>query len=178
MTKHPNPITVEGIVRIHLSNGMDAIVDFDDYEKVCHLHWSPKSGRCGTGIWYAVSGGIGMHRFLMGCLADHRDGDGLNNRRSNLRPCTPAQNKRNARKCARPCTSMYKGVRFHKNRGLFEASVYADGKRTYLGAFSHEDDAAWAYDSAALELHGEFARINFPEDRLRGYQIVGAEATR
>ena len=124
------------------------------------------------GKWYArrpVRGGDGsvrwqgMHTFLTGWpLVDHIDGDGLNNRRSNLRPATPSQNNANRRK-SRQNTSGFKGVSYYHRTSRWRAYVGVDGKAIHLGYFDTAIDAARAYDAAALEHFGEFARINFPE---------------
>lgn len=106
---------------------------------------------------------IKLHQLLMpgAGLVDHKDGNGLNNRRDNLRPATKLQNTWNRRKIAK-ATSRFKGVTRVKNRRhSFEASVTASGKRVKLGRFFDEIAAALACDITAVALHGEFARPNF-----------------
>lgn len=121
-----------------------------------------------------------LHRFLIddhaiigerppGTVADHINGDVLDNRRQNLRFATYSQNRVNSQKPriankVAP-TSKYKGV-MRKNgaRGVrFHASIKVNRKARFLGAFISEKDAAVAYDKAAVEVYGEFARLNFPE---------------
>ena len=96
-------------------------------------------------------------------LVDHRDHNGLNNRRSNLRLATPRENAQN-RRAKRTCSSGYKGVNYRQKDGLFEAALRDNGKRVYLGRFQKADDAARAYDKKAKEVHGEFAYLNFAEE--------------
>ncbi len=105
-----------------------------------------------------------MHRFITGAspdlLVDHRDGDGLNNQRDNLRTCTHQENQRN-----HPARggkySKFKGV--SAARGRFFARIGCNGKSKHLGSFLDDVSAAKCYDEAAKELFGEFARLNFPQ---------------
>jgi hypothetical protein len=106
----------------------------------------------------------GMHTFLTGwALVDHKNGDGLDNTRANLRPATPGQNVANQR-ISRRNTSGFKGVNLHKFSGLWRASIGFRGKSRHLGYFHSPEDAARAYDAAAADLFGEFARPNFPQE--------------
>ena len=108
-----------------------------------------------------------LHRLLLGSavLVDHRDGNGLNNQRSNLRPATHAQNLQNTRKRA-GTTSRFKGVCWNKKKQAWVAFIKHEGKKKYLGCFSSEEVAARAYDFAASETFGEFACLNFPNDLM------------
>lgn len=112
-----------------------------------------------------------LHSYLTGWkLVDHINGNGLDNRRANLRPATQAENMRNREKQrfvrgdVRP-TSRYKGVSLRRTSGRWYAYINGGGKARYLGSFVDETDAARAYDRAALEEYGEFALLNFPEGR-------------
>jgi hypothetical protein len=108
-----------------------------------------------------------LHRLILnaptGREVDHINGNGLDNRRANLRLCLPRQNRWNMRKSIdRKCTSKFKGVYIMKGTGQITANISAQGERFFLGVFQSEEDAARAYDTAARRLHGRFARLNFP----------------
>jgi hypothetical protein len=109
---------------------------------------------------------IAAHRFLMlpiepGLQVDHINGIGLDNRRSNLRTCTHADNTRNRRLGANNTTG-YKGVvRSQSKIERYISSIWFENKSYYLGTFTDPIEAAHAYDQKALELFGEFARLNF-----------------
>lgn len=110
---------------------------------------------------------IRLHRFLIpdvpfDHVVDHKDGDKLNNQRSNLRVCTRTENARNRKKWRSKVSSSYKGV-FLVANGKYQARIFHDEKDKRLGTFATELEAAHAYDAAARLLHGEYARLNFPE---------------
>jgi hypothetical protein len=90
---------------------------------------------------------------------DHRDGNGLNDTRGNLRIASSSQNKHNMI-LTRSNSSGFKGVAWQKRRGTWRAKIAIQGKEKYIGAFSDKVEAARAYDEAAKQLHGEFARTN------------------
>jgi len=100
-----------------------------------------------------------LHRLLTGApsgkVVDHINGDGLDNRRHNLRVCDPAQNLWNAKGRSKVTP---KGVR--KSGSKFSAKIMRCGVVHYLGVFSTASEAAAAYNEAALRLHGEYARLN------------------
>jgi hypothetical protein len=89
---------------------------------------------------------------------DHINGIPSDNRITNLRPATPAQNAKNMRK-REGTTSKYKGVSWHVKNGKWQAQIKVDNRNIYLGCHSNELDAHLAYCAAAAELHGEFARF-------------------
>lgn len=154
------------VKEIQLSNNKVAIVDDGDYENLSRYTWSAERKRQ---IWYAScqmsSGKVYMHRFIMDAnqseLVDHKDRDGLNNQRNNLRKCTDAQNSQN-RKKSTANKSGYKGVYWHKKARKYAAKIENNGIRRYLGLFEDAVSAAKAYDRAAVEYHGEYAHLNFP----------------
>jgi hypothetical protein len=107
-----------------------------------------------------------MHRLIVdaphGVLVDHRDGDGLNNTRANLRLCSNAENMRNSGR-KRTNTSGFKGVIHHKKTGKWVARITVNDQEKHLGLFPTREAAARAYDDAARRLHGAFALTNFGE---------------
>ncbi|WP_192258626.1 hypothetical protein [Mesorhizobium caraganae] len=103
--------------------------------------------------------GIYLHTFLTGGRTDHRNGDGLDNTRGNLRRCTQAQNGLNRRPKQ---GKKFKGVFFDKRRGHFYAQVVLNRKAHSSPRFDNQEDAARWHDAKARELHGEFAHLNFP----------------
>jgi len=104
-----------------------------------------------------------MHKLITGWpVTDHANGDGLDNRRSNLRPATNAQNNHNQRPQAGH-SSQYKGVTWHKQCRKWQAVIRTGGKGRYLGVFVSEEDAAAAYAAAALDIQGEYAYSARPE---------------
>lgn len=109
-----------------------------------------------------------LHQVITGHvhkMLDHINGNGLDNRRSNLRPCTNSQNQQN-RKAQNPLnrivqrTSKHKGVSWQPHSGLWQARITVDGRVLHLGFFGFADDAAICYDYHAAHLHGEFAKLN------------------
>ncbi len=155
---------VGDIKRIPLGHGRYALVDAVDYEWLNRSRWHWLNG-------YAARRERGrrifMHRQIMqaprGVPVDHLDGSRAHNYRSNLRLCTRAENACNTAK--RPGgSSQFKGVYFHRQTGKWHASIEFKGQHIYLGLFADEGEAARAYDRAAVERFGVFARPNFPED--------------
>ncbi|MHC4889112.1 MAG: HNH endonuclease, partial [Planctomycetota bacterium] len=157
----------EGYGLIPLTQGKFAIVDVEDYDWLIQYKWH--ACKC-KNTFYAgrVEGGktIRMHREIMrapkGLVCDHINHNGLDNRKSNLRLCTNAQNCYNQRASASG-TSKYKGVSWHKCSSKWSARIRCDGKFYNLGDFDDQMEAAMVYDDKAVELFDEFACLNFPE---------------
>ena len=158
---------------IELTQGYKAFVDDEDYERVVYPKWQVKLNQSSF-TQYAVRRRWDknlkiyvperLHRVVLDITdtnvhVDHIDMNGLNNCKSNLRIATYTNNAANVRK-KRLGSSVYKGVRWHKVDHKWEANIVCNGKQKYLGQFVTEIQAAQAYDKAALELFGEFARIN------------------
>lgn len=159
-------------IRIPISGGTAfAIIDAEDEEVMRQLNWTRFLKR-GVKTAYAyswikdVDGNrkqVKMHRLLFPewKVIDHINGDGLDNRRSNLREVTHAENLQN-RGMQTNNKSGYKGVHWHKKDRRWHAEIRANKRRHYLGSFATAIEAAKAYDRAAQEYHGAFARMNFP----------------
>ncbi len=148
--------------QIPLPNGMIALVDDEDYERVSAHRWRAKQGRK---TWYVRSRRLLLHRLILELTGstprvDHKDGNGLNNTRLNLRRATASQNQRN-RGPTVANKSGYKGVYRPTNRRRWTAGIKDKDRTLYLGTFESPEDAARAYDAKARELYGEFARTNF-----------------
>ena len=155
---------------IPLTQGQFALVDDEDFEWLSQWKWQAQKARK---TFYAKrdswSGGIKttvfMHRVIEGTShsldTDHRDGNGLNNQKSNLRSCTGQQNRCN-RGVQKNNTSGYKGVSWKSSRGKWEVKISSNRKEIFIGRFTDIVDAARAYDEAARKLHGEFANLNLP----------------
>lgn len=155
------PPTEPGVRFVPLTRGKFAKVDEDDFVDVSRWNWTYWCDR--SGREYAIRGeSLFLHRYLTGVGSDekidHKNGDGLDNRRENLRIASSSENNRNRRKKS-GAASRYKGVSEHY--GKWSATIWS-GRKMWLGRFDTEEEAARAYDEAARRLHGEFARVNFP----------------
>lgn len=167
---------------IKLTRGMTTLVDDEDYEYLNRFKWYAAKT---LHAWYATrcvrkQGGYiryHMHRVIMsttdGLVVDHKDHNGLNNQKSNLRNCTVSQNAFNS---FAKGEIKYKGVsrvsltqkkifsdgvvREYKNTIVFKSFIRIDKKPKYLGKYKTPEDAAEAYNKAAQKYHGEFAIIN------------------
>ena len=101
-----------------------------------------------------------MHSLITGWpMTDHINHDGLDNQRSNLRPATYAQNLHNQR-LRDSGSSRYKGVCWHRRGGKWQAGLTIDSRYIYLGLYAREEEAALAYNTAALEAFGAYACLN------------------
>lgn len=149
-------------MEIAIGGGKVALVDDADAAAVAGIKWWARKGPASETFYATASGGRQMHRLIMGAargqVVDHRNHNGLDNRRENLRLCTNAENLRN-RLPNKVAVSRFKGVkRGHRNR--WRAVIQVDGERFSLGAFETEELAARQYDRAARLMHGEFALTN------------------
>lgn len=161
-----------------------AQVDDDDYDFLMQWRWSVVNTKSGnlyaqrTTSSSEVNSGR-MHRVILQennreIDIDHKDNNGLNNQKSNLRRCSRSQNQMNKKPSG---VSKYLGVCWHKRKSMrntkkygikeysscsWKASIYINGKSTHIGLFKSEEDAARAYDDMAIKHHGEFAKLNFP----------------
>lgn len=150
--------------------------DADLGERAWYAVGGKQHSTSGLEYVYAGSSRLGerlMHRVILARMAgrslrrsefcDHISGDGLDNRRSNLRIATNSQNQANraaqGSRDGSPCSSRYKGVSFDRERGKWRAAVGTKG-RYFRGRFDTEEEAALAYNRAAVERWGEFAQLN------------------
>lgn len=152
------------MIEIALTRGKIALIDDADHDLVLQYTWCAQRIRK---RWYAVTGTggqfVSMHRVIMnastGEQIDHRNGDGLDNRRENLRFCTSAQQAYNKGPQPYKRHSQFKGVTWAARSQKWKAQIMQDGVNYHLGLFDREEDAADAYRTAAIERFGEFARF-------------------
>mgnify|MGYP003635397357 CR=1 FL=1 len=167
MTKIKRPIRICGdVAYVPLTQGYEAIIDASDVHLVDGFNWY--AGLRGNLIYAVANKKIGikstivyLHRIIMFGLGDfevdHKDRDGLNNMRCNLREATKSQNMHNKKKSCNN-KSGFKGVSFYKNSGKWVARIKLNGNRTFLGYFASPEEAHAAYCVASRKLHGEFGR--------------------
>jgi len=161
------------IVLLKLRDGvMLGFIDAADWERVRGHRWYAVKDHH---TFYAVTNIrkadgrktiVRMHRLLLPDAnteeIDHEDHDGLNNRRKNIRAATRSQNNANRKLVKqKPTSSKYRGVSWNRQRNKWCAGIKVNGKNMNLGGFTSEVDAARAYDVAAVQYFGQFARLNF-----------------
>lgn len=166
------PPAVRGARWVALNGHRFTLVDVGDYERVAAKRWSYWRGTSADyAVHYYMDGAkerrLHLHRFILNVdtFVDHRNGDGLDNRRSNLRQATHAQNSAN-QKVRDGAASRFKGVTPWLKG--WRARIGVNYKTHHIGCFKTEEEAARAYDEAAIAAFGEFARLNFPRRRPRG----------
>ena len=167
-------MTAESFQKIRLSCGAEFLVDKDLPQEILLQSW-----RIGSGGYVLrhrkiddPPGGpdVVLHREIAelhgmdtSAVIDHINMNRLDNRAANLRPCSISQNLCN-RGAPSTNTSGYKGVyKVKKGERSWKSHIVVNKKQYYLGVFYSAEEAAYAYDLAALTLHGEFAYLNFPE---------------
>jgi hypothetical protein len=154
-----------------LTNHDTTTVDETELSRVQEHKWFAKQDHKNK-KWYVARtvDCVYLHRFIMGAKkgeqVDHRDGNGLNNQKSNLRFCNHAQNQHNQQIKRFKKTSTYKGVHRPIKWNMWVATIQVNNTTKYIGHFQKEIDAARAYDIAALKYYGEFARLNFPKEAI------------
>ena len=175
MAKVPRPIRIEGdVAYVPLTKGYEAVIDASDAPLAAGTPWTSLEIRRKDGSLRAVYARRTiyqpdrppqteyLHRVISGAdgheFVDHRDRDGLNCRRANLRPATNAENVQN---CARPAhnTSGVKGVSWDRALEKWQARIQVRGEKRYLGHFRCITAAALAYAKASRALHGDFGRV-------------------
>lgn len=154
---------------IPLTQGKVALVDIEDYDYLNQFKWYAQ--KCKNNLFYVVRNikkdgkqiKLCMHREIMktpkGMHTDHINGNGLDNRRNNLRICNSSKNQRNSGK-HKNNTSGYKGVFWHNRGKKWQASIGLNSKLKHLGLYSTKEEAAIAYNEAAKKYFGGFARLN------------------
>jgi hypothetical protein len=150
---------------IPLSRGYKAIVDDIDYTLVSKYTWFVRIRKSERTPYACAKVGdrhILMHKLITGySVTDHKNTNGLDNRRENLRVGTNSTNKMNARKQRGHYTSIYKGVSLRKGR--WRAVIYLNRRQYHIGTFDSEIEAAKAYNVAASNIFGRYALLNFTD---------------
>jgi len=166
MTHHPEWQSIEsapkdGTVSVPLTLGLVALISASDLPLVSKHKWQARPRRDGKGHYAVSSGGTRMHRLLLGVwdsrIVDHRDGDGLNNRRSNIRVGTQSENCVNRRQTP---GQYLRGAR--PKKGLWQAYIKFQGRQRSLGYFATEAEAHAVYLAEAARMHGDWMPLPTP----------------
>lgn len=155
---------------IKLTKGLEAIIDDDDFDVISKLKWRTKKGWGETHYAYAHgprNNGkrkeFNMHRMILGAVkgqyVDHINGNGLDNRKENLRFCSNRENSFNSKHRVN-AKSKYKGVSWCSRTKRWQTALRIAKKSIWLGRFKIQQEAAKAYNEAAIKYFGEFARLN------------------
>ena len=148
-------------MKIPLTQGKFSIIDWEDYKRISKYKWyAAKSGKNFYGQREYKNKPIKLHRFIMNVtdsnkVIDHINHDTLDNRKSNLRICTQAENSRNTLK-SNSNTSGFKGVVFNKSNGKYRSRITFNRKLIHLGYYNSSLEAHKVYCQKAKELYGEF----------------------
>lgn len=168
-------------------SGYKVQIDEEDWERVSKYTWHVnrpylrRIGACYFITRHTVDGKrptLQLHRFICGCSihdgthVDHINHNTLDNRKCNLRVCTPKENKWN-QYCRKDSLSGYKGVSYIKGKGNYLVRIVYKGKRVRLGLYDDPVEAAKVYDKYALQYYGEFAYTNFPKENYIKEQLNG-----
>lgn len=152
-----------------LSRGKVALISDKDYPRASAFKWYAEKDRNKCDARSRIAGKkTFLHRFLLGLVrgdkrqVDHKDGDGLNCQRGNLRVCTNGQNNRAFKRKKKGASSRFRGVSWWKKWGKWVSQIDVAGRKVRLGGFDSEKDAAKAYDKAAKQRDGKFYHLNFP----------------
>lgn len=146
--------------KIKLTQNKYALIDDEDFDRVNQYKWHAVRSKNKI-TFYARRENQFLHQFILGSTGiDHKNGNGLDNQKSNLRKATKSQNQCNRGKNKNNTTG-YKGVKFDKPRNKFRARICINNKTIFLGRFDTSEQAAKAYNEAAKIHHGEFAVLNF-----------------
>lgn len=149
----------------YTTRGEEFYVDDEDYGRVSKYTWYiDGTKRLRARIRYRL---VLLHRYILnvpfGMSVDHIDANPLNNCKSNLRICTQSQNLMNQRPQVGK-TSKYKGVHWYKTRNQWVSKTMINKRNIFIGYFEKEEEAALAYNAKAIELFGDYARLNVIED--------------
>ena len=164
----------DGSISVMCSNGQTFKIDAADLSIVRQYQWCTDDKGYVKTKFYGKD--IKLHRLLLGIidteralLVDHISGDTLDNRRANLRTCLPRENSKN-QKLHSNNSSGFKGVSYNSKARKYQAGIRANNKNISLGCYITAQEAALAYDRAAIRLHGDFARTNVMLERSRRNQ--------
>lgn len=149
---------------IELTQGKFALVDDDMYDYLTCWDWHFSGGYAKRNDYdNGKTKIVRMHHFVLplekGRMTDHINGNGLDNRRENLRLVTKSQNMMN-RGLQKNSSSGFKGVALHKPTGKWRAYIGKDGKHIHLGLFEDIKKAAYAHNEAVFKYHGKYGKLN------------------
>lgn len=158
----PRPAFFFTMKQIPLTKGQFAIVDDSEFNSLSKFRWHASGKK--DNYYAARSDKSLMHRIIMNIsetkvIVDHKNGNTLDNRKENLRVCNKAQNSMN-KVLGKNNSCGWKGVSRLRKHGRWSASIALDKKKYHLGSFDTPEDAARAYNEAAIKLHGDFANLN------------------